>query len=87
VLPSWLNVQNLQILALIFTIAAIGLGLLAAISVAKPGPRATLILLCFVVGVGSFMYRQNLDDCKPTCSCSLGGMTVPDPGCPDTPIN
>lgn len=82
VLPSWLNVENLQILALIITVAAIGLGLLAVISVSKPGPRAAIIVLCFVVGLGAFIYRQNLDDCRPSCSCTLGELAVPDPGCP-----
>jgi hypothetical protein len=82
VLPSWLNVENLQILALIITVVAIGLGLLAVISIKTPGMRAGLIILCFLVGISAFIYRQNLDDCKPSCSCTLGDMVVPDSGCP-----
>ena len=80
-LPSWLNVENLQILALItMVVAAVG-GIFMAIAIQKAATRAVMLLLALGLGVGSFVYRQNLDDCKPTCSCELGGMQVPDPNC------
>ncbi len=76
-----MNVENLQIFALVAVGFAIVAGIFVIINVQKPAMRLTLMLALLMLGIGAYVYRQNLDDCKPSCSCKLGTMQVPDTAC------
>lgn len=82
-LPSWLDVENQQILALLTIFGAIVGGFFVVLSIKNAAARAIMAIFLVFLGIGAFVYRQHLADCRPTCSCRVGEIVVPDPGCPD----
>jgi len=77
-----MNVENLQILSLL-TIGLVGVcAVFILINVEKAARRLLMMMLMLALGIGAYVYRQDLADCKPSCSCKFAGIQVPDPRCP-----
>ena len=77
-----MNAENLQILSLLAIGLAVLCGVFIVINVQKAATRLVMLALMLSIGVGAYVYRQDLENCKPSCSCTLGGFKVPDPRCP-----
>jgi hypothetical protein len=83
VLPSWLDIDGMQVAALI-AVGVCGLGVLAAFLFLRQFMmKAVFAVLLSLLGVLAWQYHQNLAKCRVTCSCSFAGDRVSTPGCPD----
>jgi hypothetical protein len=75
-LPQWMDVTFLERLS---WAALIGLGLLMLLAV-RLGTSAlqkiVALALLFGLVVAVWVYREDLRDCRRTCSCSFAGMDV-----------
>lgn len=49
--------------------------------VAKTAVRFVLLGVCVALGAGLWFYRDSLDTCAKTCSCTAFGKEVRVPGC------
>ena len=75
-LPEWLDVDRLRILSLLLIAIIVFLMFASLRFVTRTAIRISIIVLLFSLGVSAWLYRDSLDDCRSTCSCSLFGFDV-----------
>lgn len=81
-LPDWLDVDMLRFLALVSVGLLVLLAVFSGWVLKKTMFRALSLLVCVGLGFGVWWYRDRLDECRVTCSCSFLGYDVPVADCP-----
>lgn len=63
--------------AIIVLMVVCGIGMVAVLrTVGKASTRLALLGLLFVIGIGLYLQREELDDCRGRCTCHVFGMDV-----------
>lgn len=75
-LPDWIDVTLLDRSAWIALVVVALLMLFAIRIVVSTIQKVVALLLLFAVGLAIWVYRDDLDSCRQTCSCSLAGFEV-----------
>jgi hypothetical protein len=75
-LPQWMDVTFLERMS---WAVLIGLGLLMLLTVRIVSSilqKIVALVLLFGLAVTVWVYREDLDECRKTCSCSVAGIDV-----------
>ncbi len=76
VLPSWLDVTTLKWLSIAALIFLTLVAVWTMRMVQRVALRVTVFLIMLALGVTVWVYRDSLDECRVTCSCTLLGLDV-----------
>lgn len=75
-LPSWLDVTMLKWLSIAALIFLTLLAVWTMRMVQRMALRVMVFLVMLALGVTVWVYRDSLDECRVTCSCTLVGLDV-----------
>lgn len=75
-LPSWVDVTVLKWFSLGGVVVVLLLNLFVIRMAQRMAIRAVMFLILISIAVTFWIYRDNLDECRRTCSCSLVGFDV-----------
>jgi len=76
VLPNWLDVTMLKWLSIAVLIFLTLLAVWVMRLVQRTVLKATVFLILVALGLTVWLYRDSLDECRQTCSCTLVGLDI-----------